>query len=109
MIFWAIVAIAIVLVALEIRKRFTYTYETTKNYTGKNIIVTGASSGIGEGLALKLAKLKPAHLVLCARRIEKLEQVKEAALKLGAKNVTVMKIDVSRQDDCQYVANNTIV
>lgn len=44
---------------------------TIKN---KVIIITGASSGIGEATALLLAE-KGAKLVLAARRVEKLEKI----------------------------------
>ncbi|EAH2728440.1 SDR family NAD(P)-dependent oxidoreductase, partial [Listeria monocytogenes] len=44
---------------------------TIKN---KVIIITGASSGIGEATALLLAE-KGAKVVLAARRVEKLEKI----------------------------------
>lgn len=42
--------------------------------TGKKIVVTGASSGIGEGVARMLGDLG-AQCVLIARREEKLKQI----------------------------------
>ncbi|MFN3529102.1 MAG: SDR family NAD(P)-dependent oxidoreductase [Bacteroidia bacterium] len=50
------------------------------NLKGKYVVVTGASSGIGEALALDAAKAG-ARLILCARRLDALQQVKEACLK----------------------------
>ncbi len=44
------------------------------DYTGKVIIVTGASSGIGRQIALDFAR-REARLVLSARRAERLQQV----------------------------------
>jgi short-subunit dehydrogenase len=46
---------------------------------GKYVVVTGASSGIGEALALEAAS-KGARLILAARRLEELERVKKACL-----------------------------
>ncbi|MDP3683237.1 MAG: SDR family NAD(P)-dependent oxidoreductase, partial [Ignavibacteria bacterium] len=42
--------------------------------TGKNVVITGASSGIGKNLALQLAK-EGCSVALLARRIEELEIV----------------------------------
>ena len=43
------------------------------NIKGKVVIVTGASSGIGEATAREFAK-EGARIVLAARRVEKLPQ-----------------------------------
>lgn len=42
----------------------------------KNILITGASSGIGKGMALEFAK-QGYNLALCARRLENLEQLRK--------------------------------
>ncbi|MDX6614589.1 MAG: hypothetical protein QOD75_3775 [Blastocatellia bacterium] len=44
------------------------------NWTNKVVLVTGASSGIGRGLALELAK-RGAHLGLVARRSDLLDEI----------------------------------
>ncbi len=41
-----------------------------------NILITGASSGLGKGMAIEFAK-QGANLALCARRVERLEQLKQ--------------------------------
>ena len=46
----------------------------------KNILITGASAGIGEALATKLAP-EAAVLVLVARRLEKMKELKASMLK----------------------------
>src|SRR6478672_189884 len=52
------------------------------NWHGKTVFLTGASSGIGEGLALALAK-KGAVLGLLARREELLRELADRCEKAG--------------------------
>ncbi|KFV93551.1 Corticosteroid 11-beta-dehydrogenase isozyme 1, partial [Eurypyga helias] len=65
-----------------------YFYSAPENFSeemlrGKRVIVTGASSGIGEQIAYHLARME-AHLLLTARTEAKLQKVVERCLKLGA-------------------------
>ena len=63
-------------------------------FQDKVVWITGASSGIGEALALELAK-EGAILVLSARRQEELERVK-AATNLHDSRVLVLPMDVTQ-------------
>jgi short-subunit dehydrogenase len=56
--------------------------------TGKTVLVTGASSGIGRASALALAR-EGANLVLTARRQERLEELMAGVQQSGGKAVTV--------------------
>ncbi|KAL1791046.1 dehydrogenase/reductase SDR family member 7 [Sigmodon hispidus] len=59
--------------------------------------VTGASSGIGEELALQLSKLG-VSLVLSARRVQELERVKRRCLENGSlreKDILVLPLDLT--------------
>ncbi|NXL30896.1 DHI1 dehydrogenase, partial [Glaucidium brasilianum] len=65
-----------------------YFYSAPENFNeemlrGKRVIVTGASSGIGEQVAYHLARME-AHLLLTARTEAKLQKVVERCLELGA-------------------------
>ena len=60
---------------------------------GKTVLITGASYGIGECLALMLAETS-AHLLLVARTAEKLEQVKTQIEQKGGK-ATVFVADLT--------------
>ncbi|KAL4559658.1 hypothetical protein LXL04_031801 [Taraxacum kok-saghyz] len=73
----------------------------------KVVIVTGASSGIGEQIAYEYAK-KRANLVLVARRDQRLHGISENAKRLGAPNVLIMAADVVKEDDCRRFVNETI-
>lgn len=65
----------------------------------KTIVITGASSGIGESLAYRLAD-QPAHLVLVARRQDKLRQMKEEIERHNAK-VSVYGADLRQADELE--------
>lgn len=60
----------------------------------ENILITGASSGIGEALALEVAKRGARHLFLCGRNVERLEAV-AAKCRLHGTCVHVQAIDVT--------------
>ncbi len=64
----------------------------------KNVLITGASSGIGEALALQLAR-QGANLLLTARRTELLDKLAEQCLKLGASSAISYKMDVVNVED----------
>jgi len=72
----------------------------------KVVIITGASSGIGKALALNFAS-KKAVVVLAARSFEKLEQI-EKDIQNVAKEVFVIKTDVSLESDCKNLVEQTI-
>ncbi len=73
---------------------------------GKAVIVTGASSGMGEAAALAFAR-EGAQLVLAARREHEGEQVAEAARRLGAKALFV-RADVTSEADIQKVVHAAV-
>ncbi|AZQ85947.1 MAG: SDR family oxidoreductase [Cognaticolwellia sp.] len=54
----------------------------------KNILITGASSGLGKGMAIQFAK-QGSNLALCARRLENLESLKAELEKINP-NITVI-------------------
>ncbi len=60
------------------------------------VVITGASSGIGEATALAFAARR-ANLVLGARRVEKLNAVAQKCREKGAPEVTVRRLDVSQR------------
>jgi len=71
------------------------------------VIVTGASSGIGKALAVKLAG-QGAKVVLAARRVELLEQVAADCRQVGGE-VLAVPTDVTEEDQCKTLVEKTIV
>ncbi|MUH35556.1 SDR family oxidoreductase [Zobellia amurskyensis] len=76
------------------------------NIKDKVIIITGASSGIGEATALKLSK-EGAKVVLTARREEKLEELKKKIESNGGEALIVTG-DVTKKSDYEEVVNKTL-
>lgn len=72
----------------------------------KVVVITGASSGIGESLARAFASLG-SKVVIAARSVEKLEMIK-AELEKNAGGVLAVKTDVSREADCKSLISNTV-
>jgi len=72
------------------------------NYNGKNVVITGGSSGIGFETAVKFARLG-ARLFLIARNKQKLQQTKEQIQKLLGSDVDVF-IYVSNVADKEKIA-----
>jgi len=66
--------------------------------TRKNILITGASSGLGEGMAREFAA-QGRNLALCARRTDRLEQLKTELLQQYPDiKVSVKALDVNDHD-----------
>ena len=72
----------------------------------KVVIITGASSGIGRSLALEYAQMG-ANVVVAARNFEKLNDLKNELLKKNF-NVFAVKTDVSKEEDCKNLINETV-
>lgn len=66
--------------------------------TRRNILITGASSGLGEGMA-RLFAAQGRNLALCARRLDRLEQL-AAELRADHPGITVVirELDVNDHD-----------
>lgn len=73
---------------------------------GKTIIITGASSGIGEATALKLAK-EGANVVLTARSEDKLIDLQKKIEKENAGKALVVPADVTKKEDLKNVVDKT--
>lgn len=70
---------------------------------GKVAVVTGASSGLGQQMALALAR-QGAKLAILARRMERLEEFQPKLEKEGAEKVVAYKCDVTSTENINEVA-----
>jgi hypothetical protein len=73
----------------------------------KTVFITGASSGIGEEIAYEAAR-KGAIVLLSARRVEKLEKVKETCQKLSNDKAYVFPLDITDPEAIEKVIKEAI-
>ncbi len=75
---------------------------------GKVVLVTGASSGIGEATAREFGR-EGAKVVLAARRVDKLEALAQEIGKMGTGAETlVVAADLSKLEDIQSLVKQTL-
>ena len=75
-------------------------------FEDKIVVITGASSGIGEACAIEFAK-KGANLVLVARRKEKLLEVEKKLLQYNVKTV-IIACDVSDKSQVKQMCKQVL-
>lgn len=80
--------------------------ETKIKLTGKVAIVTGAGSGIGQGIALALAD-EGVSLVICGRRGEPLKGTAREIEEAGGR-VTAVQADISQTPDAKRVVKTAL-
>ena len=76
---------------------------TDKPLSGRVILVTGASSGIGRALSIAAAA-SGAQVVLCGRSVRKLESVHDAIVAAGSPRPSIAPLDFERAAAEQYAA-----
>ena len=101
--------LALILPAYYVYKLTTYLLGAAfpDDVAGNVVLITGASSGIGEHLAYEYAK-RGAYLALVTRRETSLREVGDAALGLGSPGVLVLPADVSKPQECQKFIDDTV-
>ena len=70
------------------------------NLENKNIIVTGASGGIGNAIIKRLSEAG-ANILASGTRIEKLEELKK-----NFENIKILKFDISQSDKIEEFIEN---
>jgi short-subunit dehydrogenase len=74
----------------------------------KWVLVTGASSGLGQEMARQLAHIHKANLIIAARRADKLEELKAELEKAAGIKVKVIVADLSIPEEADRVINESI-
>ncbi|ONI07931.1 hypothetical protein PRUPE_5G147800 [Prunus persica] len=72
----------------------------SEDVAGKVVLITGASSGIGEHMAYEYAR-RGACLALVARRENLLQSVASRAMSIGSPDILVIPADVSKVENCR--------
>jgi len=78
------------------------------DFKNRWILITGASSGLGCEMARQLANDHGANLILVARRLEKLNQLKAELSLQGAGQIKIIAADLSLTEDIDRVVAESI-
>jgi len=68
------------------------------NLKNKNVVITGASKGIGESLVRKFAKYK-ANIYLISRDVTRMEKIVSNITKKNNQKISYISLDISKEDD----------
>ena len=76
---------------------------------GKNILITGASQGLGREMALRFAREGASGLSIVARHIDPLNKVRGEIRQIAAKiDVVAIEVDVSKPRDIERIIATTL-
>ena len=80
-----------------------------RELAGKNILITGASQGLGREMSLRFAREGAAGLSLVARHGDQLNKVRELVRKVAPNiDIVVIEADVSKARDIERVVASTL-
>ncbi|KAK1438133.1 hypothetical protein QVD17_03936 [Tagetes erecta] len=84
-------------------------FRPNENMSGKVVLITGASSGLGEMMAYEYAKRGAKLAITSIKEPEsRLEQVAHKSRQLGSPDVLFLFADVSKVDECRVFIDDTV-
>ncbi len=76
---------------------------------GKNILITGASQGLGREMALRFAREGAAGLSIVARHVDELNKVREEIRQIAPRiDIVAIEADVSKPRDIERIVATTL-
>jgi len=76
---------------------------------GKNILITGASQGLGREMALRFAREGAAGLLIVARHVAELNKVRDEIRQIAPKiDIVAIEADVSKPRDIERIVATTL-
>ncbi len=78
------------------------------DFRDKWVVVTGASSGLGEAIAIELAENEAANLIISARRVERLEELKNRIESEFKREVIVIGSDLSDPESVKNLFKKSV-
>jgi uncharacterized protein len=77
------------------------------DFKNKWVLITGASSGLGQEMAMQLAKREGANLIITARRADRLEQLRSELIKTPGVQVKIIVADISSYADVDRIVKES--
>ncbi|RIA84211.1 hypothetical protein C1645_832631 [Glomus cerebriforme] len=91
-----------------IKSFFGYNVPSLSKLKGKNVIITGASTGIGEEMAYICAK-NGANIVIASRRTNLLEKVASECKNISQnQSIKIVTCDLKHEEDCENLINSSV-
>ncbi|CAG8612783.1 7981_t:CDS:2 [Ambispora leptoticha] len=105
-----IIPIVILLVTLFYRFIYKKTEFSLEKLEGKNVIITGASWGIGAEVAYHCALNKASKIIIAARRTSLLEKVRDKCSHLSNKQsrIKVVTCDLGIEEECVRLVRESL-
>ncbi|XP_054161143.1 cyclohexanol dehydrogenase-like [Oppia nitens] len=79
------------------------------DFTGKVVLITGSSAGMGEGIALLFAK-SGANVVITGRNAERVAKVAKQCTDVSPKQLTALEVvgNLTNKEDCNRLIETTV-
>ena len=97
MIYCILEGLLVLAIAYQLYNHVYLWFTCKPNFTGKTVLITGGSSGIGETLAKEFIKLDAKRVIIAARTLKELERVKSECLR--PERISILLLDLSKPEE----------